>query len=549
VRRNPFVAAWTSFRAVAREPRLGRSLLAFLLFNVADYATWVALMVFAHSRGGAPAAALIAIVQLVPPALVAPFGAMIGDRLSRDRALRFGYLLQASTLSLTAVVLWVDAPMAVIYTVAAVDAIAATLTRPVLLAAMPELASRPADLAAANSLAMVIEKGGVFVGPAMAALLLQFAGPAAVFALSAAGQALAAGLVVVRSPPAREQQRVPARAETGLAAALAGVRELRHARGAALMIGFIAMAWLAAGAVELLAVVLALDVLGAGEAGPGVLMSALGIGGLCGAAMSVMVTDRLRLATAIAAGMLLAGVPIAVAGLSPGLPVAVILFVLAGAGGSILDVAVRTLLQKTVRAAVLARVFGLQEGLVCAAEALGIALVPLLLAVFDPAGAFFVVGALLPALGLLTWRRLGRLDAATPPAPGLDLLRRSPIFGVLPPPELEALARCLGAEEAEPGEVIIRQGQLGDRYYLIEDGRVEVLVDGLPRPSRGPGESFGEIALVRNVPRSATVRAASPVRLLWLSRDDFLAALIGFPGVRERAHEVAGRRRPPGASA
>lgn len=530
-----------ALRLVVRRRRLRQSLLAYLLFNMADYATWVALIVFAHGRGGAGAAAAIAVVQLIPPAVVSPFGAVIGDRLHRDHALALGYRLQALTMALAALALWADAPMPLIYGVAALVAMAAALTRPVFLAALPSLARRPADLAAANAMALVLEKGGVFLGPAVAALILGFAGPAVVFAVFAAGQMVAAFMVGGTRSPGRSADASPLRPTHAVRAVMEGLGELRHARGAALMIGYIAAAWLVTGAVELLAVVFALDVLGTDDGGPAALVAGLGVGGLIGATLAGAAAFRPRLAPTIVGAVLLTGLPIVLIAISAGLPVAIALAALTGAGASVLDIAVRMLLQKTVRSAVLSRVFGLQEGFALAAQAVGIAFVPALVAAVGPRGALALIGFLLPALVFLTWRRLVRLDAGTTVAPGLALLRQSPIFASLPAPELEQLARCLRAREAAAGETIIRQGQLGDRFYLIEQGSVDVYVDGLPRPSRGPGESFGEVALIRNEPRSATVRAASTVRLHWLSRDDFLSTLVGDAALRRLAETVAAR--------
>jgi hypothetical protein len=416
---------------------------------------------------------------------------------------------------------------------------AAALTRPVFLAALPDLARRPRDLAAANAIALVLEKGGIFLGPAVAALILGFAGPAPLFAVFAAGQVGAAFMVGGAVAAGRRVPVSPLRPTAAMRAILEGLVELRHARGAALMIVYIAAAWLVTGAVELLAVVFALEVLGTGDEGPAALVAGLGIGGLVGASLAGAAAVRPRLAPTIVAAVLLTGLPVVLIGVSAGLPVAIALAALTGAGASVLDIAVRTLLQKTVRSAVLSRVFGIQEGFALAAQAIGIAFVPALVATTGPRGALALIGFLLPVLVFLTWRRLVRLDAGTTVAPGLALLRQSPVFAPLPAPELEHLARCLHQHEAAAGDEIIRQGQLGDRFYLIEQGTVEVSVDGLPRPSRGPGESFGEIALVRNEPRSATVRATSTVRLHWLSRDDFLSALVGDAGLRRLAQTMA----------
>ena len=398
----------------------------------------------------------------------------------------------------------------------------------------------------------MIEEAGMFAGPAIAALVLIRGEPWTVYAIFACGQLLAAALIVGGDDPspgqAADRSAAPDRGSSSpLRAALAGLRELRRTGRAALMLGYLSVAWCVAGGLELLAVVLALDVLGSDESGPGLLLAAAGLGGILGAIVSAFIAGRRRLAPVIAGAMLLAGIPLLPAGASPGLVAAGLLFMLAATGRSLLDVAARTLLQQSVRVAVMARVFGLHEAMLLMAQALGVLLVPVVVAAFGPGGAFLVAGSLLPLVLLLTWRSLQRLDAAVTPAPALRLLGGTSIFRSLPPPELEQLARSMDRVQVEPGDVVIRQGQLGDRFYLIESGRVGVVVDGLPRPPRGPGEFFGEIALLKNVPRSASVTAEVPTVLYSLGRAEFLAALTGSNAALEAAAAAADRRLAGGS--
>jgi hypothetical protein len=471
----------------------------------------------------------------------------LGDRLKRERALRLGYLAQAGTLAIAGLALWADAPLWLIYPIAALDAVAASVTRPIYLASLPGQVRGPQELASANSVSMMIEEAGMFAGPAIAAVLLIRGEPWTVYAIFACGQLLAAALIVAGDDPSPSPTTDrPAAQDRGsssvLRAALAGLGELRRTGRASLMLGYLGAAWCVAGGLELLAVVLALDVLGTDESGPGLLLAAAGMGGVFGATVSAFIAGRRRLGPVIAGVMLLASVPLIPAGASPGLAVAGILFMLAATGRSLLDVAARTLLQQSVRVAVMARVFGLHEAMLLVAQAIGVLLVPMVVAGFGPRGAFVVFGSLLPLVLLLTWRSLQRLDASVVPAPALGLLGGTPIFRSLPPPELEQLARSMDRIQVEPGEVVIRQGQLGDRFYLIESGRVGVSVNGLPRPPRGPGEFFGEIALVRNLPRSASVTAEVPTVLYSLARAEFLAALTGSNAAREAAAAAADRR-------
>jgi len=223
--------------------------------------------------------------------------------------------------------------------------------------------------------------------------------------------------------------------------------------------------------------------------------------------------------------------------------VASLLLAASGAGAAYFAVAGRTLLQRTVKDEVLARVFGLQEAMLMAGLAVGAALAPLLVRVFHPRGAFVVAGALLPAVGLLSWPRLRRVDAfATVPGPQLALLRSIPMFSLLPPPVLERLSWQLIPVDVPAGTVIMREGDAGDRFYIIADGRVAITSQGRMLADRGRGGYVGEIALLRDVPRTATVTAISDTRLLALEREDFLAAITGSRPAAAAAHAEIDRR-------
>jgi hypothetical protein len=209
----------------------------------------------------------------------------------------------------------------------------------------------------------------------------------------------------------------------------------------------------------------------------------------------------------------------------------------------LLDVAARTLLQRSVDEDVLARAFGVQEGLMMLALAIGSLSVPLLVALFGQRGAFVAAGLILPMMGALTWARLRSVDAAAQPPPlSLALLRRVPMFGHLPAPVLERMASRMMPVEFAAGDTVIRQGDDGEHFYVVESGRLEVTVDGQPRPPLGPGDSFGEIAMMRDVPRTASIFAATASRLWALDRGTFLAAITGSRRVEAAAARVADTR-------
>jgi CRP-like cAMP-binding protein len=296
-----------------------------------------------------------------------------------------------------------------------------------------------------------------------------------------------------------------------------------------------------AGALNVLIVVSALRLLELGEEGVGFLNSAVGIGGLVGALVSAALIGR-RLTSNFLVGILLWGLPIALIGLFPEPVPALIFLALVGLGNTLVDVSAFTLLQRAVPDEVLARVFGAVQGLWVGAIGVGAIIAPLLISALDVRGALIVTGAFLPILATLLRRRLSPLDEVPVPERELQLLRGIEIFKPLPPPVLESLAQALSPVRVEAGREVFREGELGDRFYIVADGEVEIVQDGHVVNLTGPGGFFGEISLLRDVPRTATVRAGTEVELRALERDEFIAAVTGHAASAEAADSVVATR-------
>lgn len=511
-------------RALASR-QLRRVLLAFVVFNTAEWATWIALLVWGYGHGGVRASALIGVVQVAPAVVVAPLGSVLGDRWPRTRALTVGYVLQAVTLLATAATLAAGLPFGVVAATAAVMTCTVTLTRPVHYSLMPLLTDDPGALVAANAASTTVEGIGAVAGPAACAVLISLAGAASVLAVFAVLTAVAALLVA----PLRSSDSTPVAAPAGLVAeTVDGVRALVQCAPAALLTGLVTAEFLVVGAMDVLVVGLALSVLETGDGGPGVLMAVFGVGGLAGAVGTVVLVGRPRLVPALGGAVVGIGLPLALVALAPGVTVVALLLTTYGAGKAFFDVTNRTLLQRTVPDRVLTRVFGLEEAMLNAGTALGNAVAPLLVLWFGLRGAFVAVGVLLPLVSALTWRWLRDLDRlAHVPTEGLALLRRVPMFVGLPPDRIEALALDLVEVRVAPGAAAVRQGERGDRFFVVDKGRAEVQVDGRTVRTLEPGDGFGEIALLRHVPRTATVLARTPLVLQALPRESFLLALHG----------------------
>jgi hypothetical protein len=319
-----------------------------------------------------------------------------------------------------------------------------------------------------------------------------------------------------------------------------GFEAVRQAPQARLLIGLIASQTFIRGCLNVLLVITSYQVLHRGASGVGYLTAALGAGGLIGALGAVSLRSA-RLAPPFALGLAFWGIPIMlVAPLS--YPATVILLLAAvGAANSIVDVAGFTLLQRTVPDAVLTRVLGMTWGLAMGAVALGSSVAPALLSLVGLKPAFLIVGAVLPVLVALIYRRVSAVDAMIAPSAHLGLVETVSLFTPLSLVAKQRIAQHLIPLEVSSGDVVLRAGAVGDRFYIVEAGSVAIDL-GARVVHSGPGDFFGEIALLHDVPRTATVRADSDTKLYALGRDDFLAAVTGHAQAHTEAAAVAAAR-------
>jgi MFS family permease len=524
-----------SFGRVFRNPNIRRIEGAWAASNTAHWAYGIALAVYAYRDGGAAAVGLIGLVRFLPSAIASPFAAVLGDRFRRELVIVGAELTRAVLLGATTVVVLMDGPAAVVYLLAALVAIAYSAVRPAQAALLPALAKTPQELTAANVTSSTIESLGIFGGPAIGGLVLAATSPDVVFGGAAVAFLLSALLV---SRVRVDVQPEPRESRGGaLKEFAAGFATLAKEKGLRVLVLLLVSQTLVAGALNVLIVVTALQLLDLGEEGVGFLNSAVGIGGLVGAMVSAALVGR-RLTTNFLAGIVLWGIPIALIGVFPDALPVLLFLALVGLGNTLVDVSAFTLLQRAVPDDVLARVFGAVQGLWVGTLGLGAIVAPLLIAAVDIRGALLITGALLPILAIVLRGRLTRLDAVPVPERELALLRGIDLFAPLPAPTLESLARALSPVRVKAGEVLFRQGDIGDRYYIVADGEVEIVADDRVVRVTGPGGYFGEIALLRDIPRTATVRAKTDAELLALDRDDFIAAVTGHAASAEAADSV-----------
>ena len=217
------------------------------------------------------------------------------------------------------------------------------------------------------------------------------------------------------------------------------------------------------------------------------------------------------------------------------------LLAVVGAANSLEDVAVFTLLQRIVPDETLTRVLGLVWGLAMGGVALGSIAAPVVVNLVGPRAAFAVVGSILPLLTLLTYRRLVELDRSVAPASELELIERVPMFAPLSLAAKEHLATHLIAVAVPAGEVVIRVGDAGDRFYIVTEGELDIDAEGRHMTARR-GDYFGEIALLRDVPRTASVTAIVDTQLYAVKREDFLAAVTGHSAAHAAGEAVVEER-------
>jgi len=534
-----------STRTVLADRNLRRVELAFLGFNMTEFATWIAILVYAFERGGAAEMGAVSAILLVPSAVVAPLAAYAGDRFRRDRVLAVDYVVQGLALGATAATLYADAPAGLVYAAATIASISITFTRPAQNSLLPALTPTPGDLTAANVVSGVVEGMGKMLGPIIAGILLGTSGSAAVFAVFAVVTLFGALLVArLRVDVAAVTPEARIDAADVFHETLRGFETLRRASEPRLVVLLLSAGVIVVGALDVLFVATAIDLLDIGAGGAGFLSAAFGAGAIVGAASTIMLVGRRRLTPSLAGGAVLFGAPIGLVAVAPSAVSAPVLFAAAGAGRSVGDVSGRTLLQRISPNDVLSRVFGVLEGLMMLALVVGSVGAAVLIEVSGVQTALVVVGAFLPIIILVSSGRLLSIDrsADAPDAEILRLLRAIPFFAPLPAPAIERVMADLIARDAAAGDVLIREGDPGDLFYVIVEGTVEITRGGEHVSEQGPGAYVGEIALLRDVPRTASVTAKTPLRLLALEREPFLLAVTGHPVSHEAARAVATAR-------
>jgi MFS family permease len=525
-----------SLASVFRNPGLRRVQLAFVGSIVGDWAYAIAVAVYAYDQGGPAAVGLLGVVRYLSMALVLPLASTLADRYPRKWVMLVSDVVRAALVLVAAGVIAADGPPLAVYGLAIVTALVGTTFRPAQAALLPGLARDPGELTAANVASSTIESVGFFLGPALGGLLLVVADIEVVYIVNALTFLWSAAFIAgLRAPMPAPRAAEDFEHGSFLANASAGFRTILGSRDLRLVIGVYCSQTVVAGASLVFVVTLALDELDLGRGGVGYLDAVMGIGGLIGGFVALVLAQRGKLALDFGVGVLLWSAPLLAIAAWPSIGVAAAAMVLVGFGNSLVDINAYTILQRTVPDEVMGRVFGAMESAVIGAMAGGALLMPLLIETVGLRAGLAGIGGAVAIVVLIALAGLRRIDVTALAPEGLELLRRISIFAALPESILERLARSLRTVAASAGDVIIREGDDGDLFYAIEAGTVVVSKAGRPVARLGPGDYFGEIALLRGVPRTATVTAESDVSLRALERDVFIPAVTGHHDVQELA--------------
>jgi hypothetical protein len=504
-----------------------------------DWSILVVALVVAYDAGGAFLVALVSLTRLLPATLV-NVAVDTGAWERPERGLVAVHLVRAAGAAAVAAAILAGLPLLAFVAVAIASA-AGALVRPISLTLLPAVAVRPEDLVSANTAAALGESLGTFMGPLLTGIVVARSGAAPAAALAAAAGVIAA-VVALRVTVAAAARVAPAARIRGMPL-LTGLRELVRRVPAGVVMASFGVQVVVRGALTTFLAVLAIEVLGMGEPGVGVLGAAIGAGGIAGAILALAVGTGQRLAGLFAVALIAWGAPLAIVGIAPSPGVAILALAVVGIGNALLDVSGLTLLQRGTSMSARSGVFAVMETMASLGSALGALVASGLVALIGIDEALVVTGIALPVVAVAGWPWVRRLDReGVLPERQARLLRSIPLFAPLPLTALERLAEGMHEVRFDQGEPLMTQGEEGDTYVMLESGRVLVTIDGRPDHEQGPGDGVGEIALLRSMPRTATVTAIEPVAAFEVSCDTFLDAVTGHEGSNRAAHAVVSQR-------
>lgn len=532
---------------VRRNAVISRMLLAYCCVRIAEWALWSGLLVYTYDAHGKTITGLVTLALLLPGILFAPLiGAVLdGRRPNRVLPLACGVVAMSAVLATLAI--GVGAPLLAIVVPSSTALMAVTALGPSLAVLVPDHARSPTELVAGNVMIGRGDSFGALSGPLLASALLGLSGSVLLFtacsliAISAfvltvpllaldprnrpVSEAAALAMVSVRSRPSSLRT---------------GLRALMTRPGAIPLLAIVCGGHLLLGTLDLTLVVLAREAFAMDSSGPGLLAAAFGFGGLSATFGATLLVARKRLAPVALATLGVVAVVLFVLGSSPRLNVALAVLPIAGLSVALTEISGRMLLQRVAPQNALASIFATVESLRLLACLLGSVIAQVVIALAGVRACLFATAAIFATMLVLTTTGLLTVDAdGDAPVVTMRLLRRIDMFALLPGPALEGVARACQPRRVAAGVPVVREGDRADSYFAIAAGDVDVSIAGRHVRTMGRGEGFGEIALLRDVPRTATVTARTPLDVLELDRAAFLEILNEYPASQHVAVAVA----------
>ncbi len=547
---TPEITAGQALKRVLVNPSLRRVQLAFAGSLLGDWAYATAVTVWAYTDGGAAAVGIFQAVRFIAMAVAGPLGALVADRVPRRTFMLATDAIRALMVAAAALCIAFDAPSAFVYVLGVTTAIVGAPFRSAQAGLIPKLVEAPEELTASNAVAANLENVVVFAGPALGGLLLAFTDVQTVFWVNVLSYVwsfvMVAGVKVppaAAAPPAAEADgEEPEEHESFLREASAGFTTLFRDRDLGVMAILAAAQGLVWGALTVFLVLVAVTMLGAGPAGVGYLNAVMGVGTVLGGLVILSRTTKGRLGQDMVLGVLGWSLPLLLLAAWPSPVTAIVALAIIGLMDPWVNVGFETIPQRIAPDAVISRVYAAVESALIGAMALGAAIAPLMLHLIGFRWSLTVLGVLVTVVALLSMRRMRRLDGRLTEPAEVGLLASIALFEPLSRPTVEALARKLQPVSVPAGQVVVAEGAVSDLFYVIVSGSVQVTQEGRVLRTESAGDFFGEIGLLRDVPRTATVTATTDTELLALERADFLAAVTGQQDARIAAEEVVSRR-------
>lgn len=536
-------AAARAVSATAGNSALLRLQLSFASGWTSEWALIVAIGVVAYRAGGPLQVSVIASLRMAVPALAAPVLSVFSDRFRRDRVLLWSGLVRAAAIGGAAAVIAAGGPPVATYALVIVAACAFILTRAGNSALVPLLCRSPLELTSAMASRGFLDSAGTLLGPIVAAALLAISTPAAVLAIVAILSLGSSLLLVPLRYEAPWRAGRPRALNRLLSDTVEGLAALLGHRDAAVLVGLALVQTFTRGCLNVFLVVLAFEALNSGAAGVGVLTAAVGVGATVASVAAFSLVSSRHLALLEGFGVALWGLPLALSGMVASRPAVLLLMGLIGVGNALVDVGLFTLLARLIPEGLLGRVFGTFESLIALTVAGGALITPVVINLLGLRGALILLGAIAPVATLIAIGRLVRVDRSIVHRDTeIGVLRRVAMLQALPMPVIESLAANVGHAQVGAGLDVVRQGDPGDQFYVIAAGQARVIRDEEQLAELSAGDCFGEIALLHETPRTATVHAQTDLSLYVIGRSEFLSALRGCSASDRAAQSLVHER-------